>query len=82
MKKFVKEEIERAISKKYLPKELEDSFVKTAHSIFKRFLHKPTVFIKEMADKPEADDLIENVKKLFDIKEDKLKLVPKKESKS
>jgi glutamyl-tRNA reductase len=76
---IVKEEIKKAINKKYLPKELEDSFVKTAHSIFKRFLHKPTVFIKEIADKPEADDLIENVKRLFDIKEDKLKLVPKKE---
>ena len=79
--KIVEEEIKKALNKKYLPKEYEKNILKTTHNIFKRFLHKPTVVIKEMADKPEVDDFIENIKKLFDIKEEKLNLLPEKDDK-
>lgn len=72
-----KSEIDKAVAKGYLPKEHEVGVSKIIHNAFKAFLHEPTTVIKEVADKPEADDFIDTVKRLFDIHQERLALVPK-----
>jgi len=72
-----KSEIDKAVAKGYLPKEYEAGLSKIVHNAFKAFLHEPTTVIKEVADKPEADEFVDTVKRLFDIQQDRLVLVPK-----
>ena len=72
-----KQEIEKAVAKGYIPEEYRKNLSQIMHNVFSNFLHQPTVAIKEIADKPEADDFINVVKRLFDIEQDRLNLVPK-----
>lgn len=72
-----KSELEKAVAKGYIPEEYQKSVSQILHNAFKNFLHQPTVTIKEVADKQEADDVINIVKRLFDIEQDRLVLSPK-----
>lgn len=72
-----KSELDKAVAKGYLPEEYQKSVSQILHNAFKNFLHQPTVAIKEVADKQEADDVINIVKRLFDIEQDRLVLSPK-----
>ncbi|MFP4486816.1 MAG: glutamyl-tRNA reductase [Campylobacterales bacterium] len=63
-------EIERAISKGYIPKEYEHAVKKVLHSAFNSFLHTPTTVLKDISKEPHADTVIESLKVLFDIKDD------------
>jgi len=76
-----KNEIEKAVAKGYIPPEYQKSLSQVLHNAFSAFLHQPTVAIKEIADKPEADAVINVVKRLFDIEQDRLTLVPKSTTK-
>ncbi len=64
------EELQKAIKKGYLPKELEKSTEKLLHNAFNRFLHNPTKKIKSIADEPSADTIVEAIKFFFDIEDD------------
>jgi glutamyl-tRNA reductase len=77
-----KNELDKAVAKGYIPEAYRKNVSQILHNAFKAFLHHPTVAIKEVADKQEADDVINTVKRLFAIEEERLKLVPKNNSKS
>ncbi|RAX57924.1 glutamyl-tRNA reductase [Helicobacter monodelphidis] len=68
------QEIERAIKKGFLPKNYERNLYKTLDNAFNRFLHTPTIKLKENADKPQIDTIIESLKFLFDIHSEYLTL--------
>jgi glutamyl-tRNA reductase len=64
-KESSQKELKRAIKKGYIPAEYEESIKKVIHNSFKKFLHQPTVKLKEVAYKPEADTVLESIKYLF-----------------
>lgn len=59
------EEIERAIAKKYIPEESRENIEKLVHNAFKKFLHKPTITIKDYMKKPEAEEITNTINLLF-----------------
>lgn len=63
-------ELQKAISKGYLPQEYEDQVKKILHNAFNTFLHYPTTKLKELQDTPEADMVIEATKLLFGIEKE------------
>ncbi|MGP1449899.1 MAG: glutamyl-tRNA reductase [Wolinella sp.] len=67
-------EVNRAISKGFLPREYEKNIEKILHSAFNTFLHHPTMKLKEIAEEPKADTIVEAVKLLFDIEGDGMML--------
>jgi len=63
-------ELDRAISKGYIPKEYEDEVKKIIHASFNSFLHTPTAVLKDISQEPHADMVIESLKILFEIDDD------------
>ncbi|PAF50600.1 glutamyl-tRNA reductase [Helicobacter sp. 13S00477-4] len=63
-------ELERSIKKGFLPKEYEENVAKILHSAFNVFLHQPTINLKKISDKEEADPIIEALKTIFDINDE------------
>ncbi len=66
-------EIERAIKKGYIDESQKNEIVKIVHHAFNGFLHTPTIKLKEVAEKPEADVIVQAVQYIFDINEDQAK---------
>jgi glutamyl-tRNA reductase len=64
-------ELERSIKKGFVPAEHEKSIEKILHQAFNTFLHTPTNKLKEVAELPESDTIVESVKYLFDIEAEK-----------
>jgi glutamyl-tRNA reductase len=64
-----KEVIKNAVKKKYIKAEDEKAVEKIVHTAFKRFLHNPTITLKENANEPQIDILLSSIKKLFKIDE-------------
>lgn len=60
-------EIERALKKGFIDPSSRDNVTKLVHNAFNKFLHRPTVRIKEMADQPKAENMFESMKHLFDL---------------
>lgn len=69
-------ELARAIDKGYLPEEHREAVEKILHGAFNTFLHAPTTKLREMAEEPMADTVVESVKLLFGI-EDEVKMINK-----
>lgn len=69
-------ELERYISKGFLKEEDRDCLEKLLHGAFNTFLHKPTTKLKDIADEPVADMVVEAVKMLFDINKE-VKMIDK-----
>ncbi|MGE4296206.1 MAG: glutamyl-tRNA reductase [Campylobacterales bacterium] len=63
----VREELDRAVKKGFIPKENEENVRLLLHNAFKRFLHVPTVALRARMDKPEAQETLECVRQLFDL---------------
>ncbi len=61
------EVIEKAIKKGYIDENAKEAVLKIVHSSFNKFLHSPTVKLKNIAEEPIADSIIEAVKFVFDI---------------
>ncbi len=59
------EEIERAVSKGFIPTHSQEAITKLVHNAFKKFLHTPTVNIKAAMNSPEKDDIESTIKYLF-----------------
>ncbi len=62
-----KKELERALKKGYIPAELEKSVEKILHQAFNDFLHTPTMTLKQVADKPQADTVVQSVQLFFGL---------------
>ena len=62
-----KDVIQNAIKKKFIKKEDEKAVEKLVHTAFKRFLHNPTITLKQNANEPQIDILLSSIKKLFKI---------------
>jgi glutamyl-tRNA reductase len=62
-----KKELQKAIKKGYIPKELEKTVIKTMQNAFKTFLHTPTKNIKKIAGEPQADVVVQAMQMVFDI---------------
>ena len=66
-------EINRSVKKGYIPAEYEETVQKILHCAFNAFLHTPTKKLKELAEKPEADTLVQSIQEIFEIDEDSIK---------
>ncbi|PZT48554.1 glutamyl-tRNA reductase [Helicobacter valdiviensis] len=58
-------ELQRGISKGFLPKEYEKNIEKTLHNAFNAFLHQFTISLKNVANTPKGDSIVESVRFLF-----------------
>ncbi len=67
------QEIEKAIKKGYIPEELKEQVEKVLHHAFNSFLHTATKNLKDVAEKPEADTIVQAVQYIFNINEDQTK---------
>ena len=67
-----KEVIETSIKKKYLKEEDRKKVEKIVHVAFKKFLHNPTITLKQNANEPQIDILLSSIRKLFKIDENLL----------
>ena len=66
-------EVNRAIKKGYIDEAYKKEIMKIIHHAFNGFLHTPTIKLKEVAEKPEADVIVQAVQYIFDINEDQAK---------
>ena len=62
-----KDVIKNAVKKKFIKPEDEKAVEKIVHTAFKRFLHNPTITLKQNANEPQIDMLLSSIKKLFKI---------------
>jgi glutamyl-tRNA reductase len=70
-----REEIERSILKGYIKKEHEEIISKILHGAFNSFLHSPTANLKNIADTPQADTIVQSLQLIFDINKDEEKMI-------
>jgi len=70
--KISKDVISNAIKKKFIKPEDEKAVEKIVYTAFKRFLHNPTITLKENANEPQIDILLSSIKKLFKLDENLL----------
>ncbi len=66
-------EIKRSVKKGYIPAEYEKTIEKILHCAFNAFLHTPTKKLKELAEKPEADTIVQSIQEIFEMDEDSIK---------
>lgn len=71
-KDIAEQEIKKAIAKGYLKHSDTDEARKLIHQVFKAFLHKPTVNLKELTSDEDTDIAFRAIIDIFDI-EDKFK---------
>jgi glutamyl-tRNA reductase len=74
-KECSEKEIERALKKGHIPAEYKESLEKILHYAFNSFLHHPTKVLKEVADRPEADTIVQSIQEIFDINEESTKRI-------
>lgn len=60
-------ELQKALKKRYVPKEYESNIEKILHNAFNTFLHHPTIALKKNAQKEESDVLVGAIKNLFNL---------------
>jgi len=63
-------ELERAVKKGYLPKEYQKQVEKILHQSFNGFLHEPTKNLKNVADSPRADTIVQSMQYIFNLNTD------------
>ena len=72
-KECSQKEIKRSVKKGYIPAEYEETVEKILHCAFNAFLHTPTKKLKELAEKPEADTVVQSIQEIFEMDEDSIK---------
>jgi len=60
-------ELQRAIKKGYIPKELEKSVEKILHQAFNSFLHTPTKTLKNVSELPQSDTIVQSIQLFFGL---------------
>ena len=63
-------EIERAVKKGFIPPQAQKNVEKLVHNAFNKFLHTPTKQLREVAEQPRADTIIEAMKYIFKTETD------------
>ncbi len=66
-------ELERAVKKGYIDEAYKEEVMKILHHAFNAFLHTPTKNLKNLAEKAEADTIVQAIQYIFDINEDSAK---------
>jgi len=69
-----KDVIANAVKKHFIKSEDAEEVTKIVYTAFKRFLHNPTLTLKENANEPQIDVLLSSIKKLFKLDENLLDL--------
>ncbi|NPA55765.1 MAG: glutamyl-tRNA reductase [Epsilonproteobacteria bacterium] len=64
--------LEYSIKKKFIKEEDRKNVQKLLHTAFKRFLHNPTITLKQNANEPNIDMLLSSIRKLFNIADEEL----------
>ena len=72
-KECSQKEIKRSVKKGYIPEEYEETIEKILHCAFNAFLHTPTKKLKELAEKPESDTVVQSIQEIFEMDEDSIK---------
>ena len=72
-KECSQKEIKRSVKKGYIPEEYEETVEKILHCAFNSFLHTPTKKLKELAEKPESDTVVQSIQEIFEMDEDSIK---------
>jgi len=60
-------ELDRAIKKGFIPQEYEANIKKMAEQMFNRYLHKPTIRMRQSSREKEGAGGIESLKKIFNV---------------
>ncbi len=60
-------ELDRAIKKGYIDKEVEKQVEKILHQAFNTFLHEPTLKLKKIAEQPQADTVVQSIQLFFGL---------------
>ncbi len=58
-------EIERAVKKGFISSDIQKNVEKIVHNAFNKFLHTPTKQLRDVAEQPRADTIIEAMKYIF-----------------
>ena len=66
-KNAIDKELERAIQKKFVPKEYEENMQKMAEQMFKRFLHDATQNLRQCSSEITSTKRVDAIKEIFDI---------------
>ncbi len=66
-------ELNRAVKKGYIDEAYSDEVMSILHHAFNAFLHTPTKNLKAVAEKAEADTIVQAVQYIFDINEESSK---------
>ncbi len=72
-KECSQKEIKRSVKKGYIPEEFEETVEKILHCAFNSFLHTPTKKLKELAEKPESDTIVQSIQEIFEMDEESIK---------
>jgi len=65
-------ELKRAIDKKFIPKEYEDNIKKMAEQMFNRFLHRPTVRMRQSSREKEGVSSMDSLRDIFNVNMDNI----------
>jgi glutamyl-tRNA reductase len=68
-------ELKRAFKKGNIPIEYKEEVEKILHYAFNSFLHHPTKTLKEVAERPESDTIVQSVQEIFNINDDVVKRI-------
>ena len=69
-KDAIEKELDRAIKKKFVPKEYRDNMQKMAEQMFNRFLHKATQNLRHCSSEIDSGKRVEAIKEIFEITTD------------
>ncbi len=72
-KECSQKELKRSIKKGYISQEHEETIEKILHCAFNSFLHTPTKKLKELAEKPESDTVVQSIQEIFEFDEESIK---------
>jgi glutamyl-tRNA reductase len=61
------QELQKALKKGYIPQEHEASMRKVLHQAFNSFLHEPTQKMKNVAEMPQADTVVQSIQLFFGL---------------
>jgi glutamyl-tRNA reductase len=75
----IDKEMQRAITKGFVPAEYEENMRKMAEQMFNRFLHDPTQNLRHSSAEKQNANCIESIKKMFNIEIDRCDLAVYKE---
>lgn len=66
-KRCSENEIEKAIKKGYIDPAVEKQVAKILHQAFNTFLHEPTLKLKNIAEQPQADTVVQSIQLFFGL---------------